>query len=135
MLESKVLRLVLPVPPSVNHMYLHSRFGGKRIRTTKAKEWFDTAEKIVRSEIVKQGWEPTIEKKVVLDVLTMFPDRRKRDTNNTAKALCDMLEHAGTYDNDRFALVRYIDYGVDKENPRIEVVIRVFNEEGDGWQW
>ena len=45
-----------------------------------------------------------------------------------------MLEHAGTYDDDRFALARYIDYGVDKENPRIEVVIRVF-EEGDGWQW
>ena len=68
-MESKVLRLVLPLPPSVNHMYLHSRFGGKRIRTAKAKEWFDTAEKIVRTEIVKQGWQPTIEKKVVLDVL------------------------------------------------------------------
>ena len=133
-MAEKVLRLVLPMPPSVNHMYLQSRWGGKRIRTKKAREWFDQAEKIVRNEILSQQWEPTINQKIVLDVLTMFPDRRKRDTNNTAKALCDMLEHAGVYDNDRFALVRYIDYGVDRENPRVEVVIRVYQEE-DGWKW
>ena len=133
-MTEKVLRLVLPMPPSVNHMYLQSRWGGKRIRTKKAREWFDQAERIVRNEILSQQWEPTINQKIVLDVLTMFPDRRKRDTNNTAKALCDMLEHAGVYDNDRFALVRYIDYGVDRENPRVEVVIRVYKEE-DGWKW
>ena len=133
-MAEKTLRLVLPMPPSVNHMYLQSRWGGKRIRTKKAREWFDQAEKIVRNEILSQQWEPTINQKIVLDVLTMFPDRRKRDTNNTAKALCDMLEHAGVYDNDRFALVRYIDYGVDRENPRVEVVIRVYQEE-DGWKW
>ena len=133
-MAEKVLRLVLPMPPSVNHMYLQSRWGGKRIRTKKAREWFDQAEKIVRNEILSQQWEPTINQKIVLDVLTMFPDRRKRDTNNTAKALCDMLEHAGVYDNDRFALVRYIDYGIDRENPRVEVVIRVYQEE-DGWKW
>ena len=133
-MAEKVLRLVLPMPPSVNHMYLQSRWGGKRIRTKKAREWFDQAERIVRNEILSQQWEPTINQKIVLDVLTMFPDRRKRDTNNTAKALCDMLEHAGVYDNDRFALVRYIDYGVDRENPRVEVVIRVYQEE-DGWKW
>lgn len=133
-MTEKVLRLVLPMPPSVNHMYLQSRWGGKRIRTKKAREWFDQAERIVRNEILSQQWEPTINQKIVLDVLTMFPDRRKRDTNNTAKALCDMLEHAGVYDNDRFALVRYIDYGVDRENPRVEVVIRVYQEE-DGWKW
>lgn len=133
-MADNTLRLVLPMPPSVNHMYLQSRWGGKRIRTKKAREWFDQAEKIVRNEILNQKWEPTINQKIVLDVLTMFPDRRKRDTNNTAKALCDMLEHAGVYDNDRFALVRYIDYGVDRENPRVEVVIRVY-QEGDGWKW
>lgn len=133
-MADKVLRLVLPMPPSVNHMYLQSRWGGKRVRTKKAREWFDQAEKIVRNEIIRQEWEPTINQKIVLDVLTMFPDRRKRDTNNTAKALCDMLEHAGVYDNDRFALVRYIDYEVDRENPRVEVVIHVY-QEGDGWQW
>ena len=133
-MADKVLRLVLPMPPSVNHMYLQSRWGGKRIRTKKAREWFGQAEKIVRNEILNQQWEATVNQKIVLDVLTMFPDRRKRDTNNTAKALCDMLEHAGVYDNDRFALVRYIDYGVDRENPRVEVVIHVYQEE-DGWKW
>lgn len=116
-------------------MYIQSRFGGKRIRTAKAKEWFDKAEKIVREAILEQEWQPTINQKIVVEVLTMFPDRRKRDTNNTAKALCDMLEHAGVYDNDRHALVRYIDYDVDKENPRIEVVIYVFDKGKDGWNW
>ena len=44
-----------------------------------------------------------------------------------------MLEHARVYDNDRYALPRYIDYAIDCEHPRTEVVVRRFGE-GDEWK-
>ena len=126
------LHLVLPLVPSVNSMYMTTKYGG-RVRTKKARDWFDEAERITKLAIVEQGWQPTIGEKVVLEIMTYFPDRRKRDVNNSSKALCDMLEHARVYDNDRYALPRYIDYAIDREHPRTEVVVRKFGE-GDEWK-
>lgn len=127
------LHLITPLPPSVNAMYFTTKYG-KRVRTAKAKAWFEEAEAIVRREIKAQKWTKTEKQKVVVDVLTMWGDRRRRDTNNLSKSLADMLEHAGVYDDDCYALIRYIDYGIDKDNPRIETVIRPFTET-DGWKW
>lgn len=126
------LRLTIPPAPSVNAMYFTTKFG-KRVRTKKAKEWFEEAEAITRKAIEEQGWKKTEGQKVVVNVLTMWGDNRRRDTNNLSKSLADMLEHAGVYDDDCHALVRYIDYGVDKENPRVEMVIRPFTKK-DEWK-
>lgn len=133
MADSKVLHLVIPSVPSVNSMYMNTKFG-KRVRTKKAKAWFAEAEEIVRKAMKRQHWKTTHGEKVVVDVLTLFPDGRKRDVNNSSKALCDMLEHAEVYDNDRYALIRYIDYDIDREHPRVEIIVRKFNTEEDGWK-
>ena len=118
--------------PSVNALYFTTKFG-KRIRTAKAKEWFSQAEYIIRNAMEVQGWETTENTKVVIDILTYWPDRRKRDVDNQGKAIFDALEHAGVFDNDRWALPRYIDFVVDKENPRVICVIHEFDQEKDGW--
>ncbi len=121
------LRLTVPIAPSVNAMYFTTKFG-KRVRTKKAKEWFEEAEAITRKAIEEQGWKKTEGQKVVVNVLTMWGDKRRRDTNNLSKSLADMLEHAGVYDDDFYALIRYIDFGVDKDNPRMEMVIKPFTK-------
>lgn len=121
------LHLTVPIAPSVNAMYFTTKFG-KRVRTKKAKEWFEEAEAITRKAIEEQGWKKTEGQKVVVNVLTMWGDKRRRDTNNLSKSLADMLEHAGVYDNDFYALIRYIDFGVDKDNPRMEMVIKPFTK-------
>ena len=126
------LRLTIPPAPSVNAMYLTTKFG-KRVRTKKAKEWFEEAEAITRKAIKEQGWKRTEKQKVVVNVLTLWGDNRRRDTNNLSKSLADMLEHAGVYDDDCYALIRYIDFGVDKANPRVEMVIRPFTK-NDMWK-
>lgn len=113
-------------------MYFTTKYG-KRIRTAKAKAWFEAAEELTRKAIENQGWKKTEGQKVVVNVLTMWGDNRRRDTNNLSKSLADMLEHAGVYDDDRYALMRYIDFGVDKENPRVEMVIRPFTNK-DKWK-
>ena len=124
--------MVLPSVPSVNALYFTTKFG-KRIRTSKAKEWFAEAESIVRNAMMEQGWETTVDTKIVIDIMTYWPDRRKRDVDNQGKAIFDALEHAGVFDNDRWALPRYIDFAVDKDNPRVVCVIHKFNNEKDGW--
>ena len=126
------LRLVIPPAPSVNAMYFTTKFG-KRVRTKKAKEWFAEAEAITQEAIKAQGWKKTTRQKVVVDVLTVWGDNRRRDTNNLSKSLADMLEHAGVYDDDMYALIRFIDFGVDKDNPRVEIVVRPFTKR-DGWK-
>jgi len=65
--------------------------------------------------------------------MTYWPDARKRDVDNQGKAIFDALEHAGVFDNDRWALPRYIDFDIDRQNPRVECVIRRYNEDLDGW--
>lgn len=121
------LRLTVPIAPSVNAMYFTTKFG-KRVRTKKAKEWFEEAEAITRKAIEEQGWKKTEGQKVVVNVLTMWGDKRRRDTNNLSKSLADMLEHAGVYDDDFYALIRYIDFGIDKDNPRMEMIIKPFTK-------
>lgn len=130
---SDELHLVIPSIPSVNSMYMNTKFG-KRVRTKKAKAWFAEAEDTVRRQMRNQKWHTTQGEKVIVDVYTLFPDARNRDVNNSAKALCDMLEHAEVYDNDRYALVRYIDYDIDREHPRVEIIVRKFDKEKDGWK-
>ena len=126
------LHLTIPPAPSVNAMYFTTKYG-KRVRTAKAKEWFSEAEAITQEAIKAQGWKKTEGVKVVVEVLTMWQDNRRRDTNNLSKSLADMLEHAGVYDDDSHALVRFIDYGVDKDNPRVEMIVRPFTKK-DAWK-
>lgn len=130
---SEVFRVHLPPVPSVNSMYLRTRYG-KQIRTAKAKKWFSEAEAIIREEIERQHWETT-DCKVIVDVMSHWPDRRRRDTNNLSKALADALEHAQVYRDDCKALLRYIDYDVDKENAGVDIVVRRFDEATDGWKY
>lgn len=115
-------------------MYFTTKFG-KRIRTAKAKEWFALAEEIIANTMREQGWETTKGIKVVVDVMTYWKDRRRRDVNNSSKALFDALEHAGVYDDDCHALPRFIDYDIDRDNPRVECVIHKFDQEKDGWKY
>ena len=128
-MTAECLRVKLPPVPSVNSLYFTTKFG-KRVRTAKGKAWFAVAEAIIRKEIERQGWTMT-DCKVVVEVNTHWPDRRRRDTNNLSKALADALEHAGVYADDCKALLRYIDYDVDREHAGVDVVVRPFDESSD----
>ena len=130
---SKELRLVLPLPPSVNAMYFSTKYG-KRVRTKKAIAWFDEAESIIKKSMDEQGWSMVSGEKVIVDINVHWPDARIRDTNNLSKPTPDALEHAGVFDNDRWALLRFIDFDIDRENPRVDIVIRRFDKERDGWK-
>lgn len=99
----------------------------------RGRDWVANARLVAEKACKEQGWECTHEQKVVCDIMTYWPDRRKRDVSNGIKIYADAFEGI-IYDNDRWLLPRYIDFVVDKENPRTEAVFYLFDDQ-DSWQY
>ena len=59
--------------------------------------------------------------------MAFWPDYRIRDMSNMHKLLPDVLQDI-LYDNDKWVLVRDMDFTVDKGNPRVEVKIYPLGE-------
>jgi crossover junction endodeoxyribonuclease RusA len=94
----KTVTLILPYPPSVNHMYGRTKYGGT-FKTKKAKAF----ESDVRAMVIERGIRPFLGA-VKVEVVAFFPDRRKRDVSNIEKCIGDALEEFhgfGCYENDR----------------------------------
>jgi len=121
--------VTLPLPPSSNHIYVRRAKvyfkGGKKKRrvmdvlSTRAQEWMADARD--RAVSAMGPWVATDKVKVVVECKVYWPDRRRRDCHNLSKLLCDALEGAVCKD-DQYMLLRYMDFELDKDNPRVEVV-------------
>ena len=107
------------VVPSWNHLYTIVRnrpildkwaLKHKGILFELAQEW-----------ALQNGWETTYNRKIIVDMWVWFPDARERDCHNLDKIVLDAFEEAEIFDNDANALVRYQDFDIDMDNPRIEV--------------
>lgn len=108
--------------PSVNHIYINTKTGRKLspIAESKLEEW----KWIARQWAIQNHWKTTENEKVILRLWWYLNDNRKKDTHNAKKLLLDSLEGV-IYDNDYYALDRTIDFGIDRENPRIEIEVEV----------
>ena len=122
---AKRLRLRLDIPPSVNHCYINNYHRGRsRMLSPEAKCWKEYAALTAKAEARLQHWEtPGRGQKVVVAIYAYWPDNRTRDMHNAHKLLMDALEDAGIYHNDKFALARDMDFSIDREEPRLELVI------------
>ncbi len=110
------MKLTLPIPPSVNHMYV----GPKRAMDAKARAWYTEAGLLTRKQCVDQGWGMTKETWLYADMKFYMPDLRRRDSHNTIKILLDVME-GFVYENDFYVMPRIQLVGHDKENPRVEI--------------
>lgn len=122
-MEDKQSRLILfGTAPSVNHMYQNADVGGRRIKVLNevAQAWFDETTVRANNWRIKNKWSTTTGK-VIVRLWYFFPDKRRRDTHNTLKALLDALEAGRIYEDDKLALPRIMDYEIDRKNPRIEI--------------
>jgi len=117
------LCFILPIAPSVNHMYITTRRGGRRL-TDSAKEYNLQSIASIQAAIDDQNW--LKEKQHVwfyIDVCIYMPDRRRRDTHNMYKILLDVIQHA-TNQDDYYYQVRQQKTEFDSSNPRIEVSMK-----------
>jgi crossover junction endodeoxyribonuclease RusA len=120
--------VTLPLPPSSNHIYVRRAKvyykNGKRKRrvmdvlSDRAQAWMASARDLALTAMGQ--WECPEKTKVVVEVMVYWPDRRRRDCHNLSKLLCDSLEGTVCKD-DQYMLLRYMDFEIDKENPRVEV--------------
>lgn len=110
------MKLTLPIPPSVNHMYV----GPKRAMDAKARAWFTEARLLLCVQVREQRWKMTSATWLYADMKFYMPDLRRRDSHNTIKILLDVME-GFVYENDFYVMPRIQLVGHDKENPRVEI--------------
>lgn len=90
----------LTLPPSANQrlipyvINLTRRIIGIK-DSPKYREWMELEARKIKNEIQTPYAEPVY---VYMEIT--FPDRRKRDLDNMAKPVCDVLKLAGIYDDD-----------------------------------
>ena len=116
------MHLVLPMPISVNSMYLAST--RRQVLTKKAKQWFHTAQYIAHCECEKQGFE--MDKGCVwytVDINFYFKDKIFRDSHNYLKLTLDALEGI-VYNNDYYVKPRINIVELDRKNPRVELIFK-----------
>jgi len=77
----------LPWPPSVNRLWRAAR--GRMHLDPKAREWREEAQWRLR---LRWGRQPPLEGPVVVHILAVPPDNRKRDLDNLGKAVLDALQ-------------------------------------------
>jgi len=113
------MRLTLPIPPSVNHLYARNRYGGLYL-TDAANTW-----KTAAGWLAKEWWkkEPTA-KQVILNIWIYWNDKRRHDADNIQKLLLDALTGIVWVD-DRQVMPRVMGLEVDKGNGRIEIEAEV----------
>lgn len=125
-------RLILPLPPSVNHAYRNYRHkSGRRMRVpTRDAEKFKTEASWRAIEWrQKNGWTiPGEKQKVIVRMWVWWKSGQRRDTDNTFKLTLDSLTGV-LYVDDHMCLPRVMDFGVDKQNPRLEIEIELLEGE------
>lgn len=124
---NQMLTLTLPVPLSVNHMYINAGRGKRLSRD--ATNYIKTAQDICKKAIKEQGWKKDREHVwYVMELYYYFPDKLRRDSHNTLKLLTDCLEGL-LYSDDYYLLPRIEYVTLDRTNPRLEVIF--YPQEGD----
>lgn len=120
---NKRIYLSLPLPPSVNHMYVNVK-GGRKL-TGRAEKYIKISKALINDAIYDQRW--VKEKNPVwlyVDLVFYMPDRRIRDSHNMLKLLLDVMQDT-IFENDYYAMPRIQSVEYDNENPRVECAITV----------
>ena len=131
-----VLKLILPIPPSVNK-YLYPktvRNGNKTYvrlaETAESIKYKRKVKPIIKQEIIDQGWTiPDKTSKVDIHVDYYF-NKKGMDPNNYLKILYDVFKDVGVYIDDDVAKPQTGMVVIDKYNPRLELIISISKQIG-----
>lgn len=94
-MEKAVIRLILPLAPSVNRLWRVGR-GGRMYKSPEYTAWQDEA-----LWMIKQQTKQSIAGPYLLHLAATKPDRRYRDIDNLLKASGDILQKSGVIANDK----------------------------------
>lgn len=111
------------IPSKKNSRNIFNR-GGRIINVPSAKhqEWHDNAEWQIPIE-AQQGFD-----KCSIELTIFAPDKRPGDLTNKAESVMDLLVDVGVLADDNWYVCSDLHLkfgGIDKQNPRAEIVIHV----------
>lgn len=118
------MKLILPLPPSVNVRKTLIKRLGRLIDSTIYRKYMKYAREEVFVQAKQQNWDmlnPTYENQLTVYITVYLPDKR-RDATNCLKPLLDVLTQI-IYLDDRWILPQFNTIIIDKNRPRIEVII------------
>lgn len=107
------MKLHLPIPPSTNNLFIQR--GRHRVKGPKYRAWQEQAQ----LELLPQNTKP-IAGPVAIDIA--IPENNRRDIDNYAKPLLDLLVKAGLIENDNGRILRALYLRWHKED-LVEVTI------------
>lgn len=126
-------RLIVSLPPSVNHAYVNFRVGN-RIQRAPSKETEQYKKDVAwqaKAWAQRTGWRaPEPGQKLILKTWTFWRTAGRQDTHNRIKILADALEGI-LYPDDRWVLLQEQDFAVDKQAPRIEIELRRLHDDDE----
>ena len=117
-----MLELELPWPPSVNHYYRHVGH-----RTLISREGRAYRQKVCS---MLRGSGPMLEGPIVMTIDASPPNRRRRDCDNTLKAIFDSLQHARVYrDDSQIKELHFYMLEPDRTGGKVVICLRKKKEE------
>lgn len=124
---SEPVRLTLPwaVLVPVNRRTNPAGWGKMRGRQFLTREYRDaqrTAAMLVQSQV--RGKRPRFTAPVAMTLRFYEPDRRRRDPSNLLKLIEDAMSGVVYDDDSRIHRQAWERAGVDRNNPRVEIVVR-----------
>lgn len=132
----KTLKLVLPVPPSVNG-YLYAkiiRLGRRTVarlaETQESKSYKFQVTPIIKKQMAEQDWEMPEDGSMINVKIDFFFQRKGMDANNFLKIPFDVFTEVGVWKDDQFSKPQTGLVVIDKFNPRIEVTISKDSQHG-----
>lgn len=131
-----MLKLVLPVAPSVNQylgykvVYIGGRPIAQSYEKKESKDYKKYAVKVIKREIEKQGWITPEKGKYIYMDIDLYLDRKRKDADNCLKVSIDALTLSGAIQDDDIIIPRFNNVFLDKNNPRMEIFLRVSDKKG-----
>lgn len=116
-----MIRLTLPLPPSANAMYCSQVIQGKP-RPVKSAA-YRSYETLCGMTILAHGKQTVPPGPLSFTAWLFWVDRRRRDADNSCKALQDLVSRTLGFDDSRISEVHLFRL-YDREKPRCEIEIR-----------
>ena len=119
-----MIKFKLPLPISINQLYLAGR-GGKRYKNPAGVKWHNEAGWVAKIQKGIQKFEFITDEKIIMELTFYFKSLEKiRDTHNYHKQIADAFEDI-LYNNDRWVLIRDMDF---LKGDRNEVDITIYKK-------
>ena len=128
--NKQVLKVILPLPSSVNMIYGRNKYGNTYLKK-EGKEYKKKAIKITTEAVKEQNWIKLKEDEYCYLDTIVYQNKRGRDNDNIYKLLQDSFTETGVvWLDDTLVWPRTQRSYIDSNNPRVEIIIYKSNTVG-----